>query len=456
MPRERKATAAESAKRQMVVRVPGALPHQRTILESPARFLLVCAGRRYGKTLGGLIACIQGRGPGRCFRGAVDGGTIWWVAPTYGIASLIWDELKYALRDAWTDKSEMERKITLPGGGSVTVKSSDNPDLLRGAGLDGVVLDEAAMCVPQTWYEALRPALADRKGWALLITTPRGQNWFQELWEQAAQDPEWARFQAPTTANPLIDPSEIEAARRNLPDQTFLQEFLAEFVREGGAVFRRDHFRYWRDDPSGERVLLKPDGAEERRVGAQDGVMFVTVDLAVSQKTTADYTVFAVWHQTTGTDLLLVDLVRDRIQGPDQVPALRELCGRYPVSGVVIETVQYQLAVLQEAVRTGLPARGVTPDRDKTARAVLAATRYASGKVFHRKGAPWIGTLEEELLAFPYGRHDDQVDAVSMASMEVANSWSGLSEYYASKRATGKPASALLPRQKTPMEVQHV
>ena len=122
-----------------------AAAHQRPILLSPARFKVVVCGRRWGKTASGLMATVKGHGTYRGQRkGAIDGGRIWWIAPNYGIASDIWRDLKRACRDAWIAKNEVERRIELPGGGSVTVKSADNPDSLRGSGLDGVVVDEAA------------------------------------------------------------------------------------------------------------------------------------------------------------------------------------------------------------------------------------------------------------------------------------------------------------------------
>lgn len=92
-------------------------------------------------------------------KGAIDGGNIWWVAPSYGVASDIWRDLKRACKNAWIDKWEVERRIQFANGGSVTVKSADNPDSLRGSGLDGVVIDEAASIKPEVWQQSIRPAL---------------------------------------------------------------------------------------------------------------------------------------------------------------------------------------------------------------------------------------------------------------------------------------------------------
>ena len=107
------------------------------------------AGRRWGKTGTALQAAIRGHGPKRgIFRGALDGALVWWVAPSHTSIekSRVWHDLKRMTANAWTDKSEVNKRIDLPGGGSISVCSADDPDSLRGGGLDG-------FCVPLcvTW-----------------------------------------------------------------------------------------------------------------------------------------------------------------------------------------------------------------------------------------------------------------------------------------------------------------
>ena len=204
---------------------------QQIIAEHPARFKVVACGRRWGKTTLGLAMASAV---------AQAGGRVWWVAPTYGLAFHPWRALRLAHRDIWEAKLESERHIDLPGGGSLTVKSADDPDTLRGVGLDFVVLDEAAFLSEETWTAVIRPALSDRNGRALMISTPRGRNWFWQAYLRG-QDPfhtEWHSWTYPTGANPLILPQEIEEARALLPERVFRQEYLAEFVEDGGTVFR--------------------------------------------------------------------------------------------------------------------------------------------------------------------------------------------------------------------------
>ena len=146
---------------------------------SRARFKVLAAGRRWGKSSLGVILAL---------RTGLEGGRAWWVAPTYPIAQLGWRVLKQLSRKIpGVEIREDDRIVRLPGGGEIQVKSADNPDSLRGAGLDGVVLDEAAYVKEEAWTESLRPALADRQGWALFISTPNGLNWFHRLYERARQ-----------------------------------------------------------------------------------------------------------------------------------------------------------------------------------------------------------------------------------------------------------------------------
>lgn len=405
------------------------MAHQAPMFYHPARFKVGACGRRWGKTQGiGLPAVIWGHGPMRqsdgkpVWKGAAYGKRIWWVTKTHGVAADIWRQLRETLAGAWTDKSEVERRIVLPGGGEITVKSGDEPDVLRGAGLDGLVLDEAAFMAEEVWH-VLRPALADKQGWCIFISTPnalerpRG-DWFEELFNGAASRPGWARWQRPTADNPIIPAAEIEDAQRALPAIVFRQEHLAEFVTLEGARFRRDWFRYWQPVAGGFN-LLRPEGPD--RASDEAGFRFATVDLAASVKASADYTVIAAWHCTPANDLILLDLDRRRLPGPDQLPALRGMMDRWRLGAAWIERAGYQLAFIQSAVRAGLPAREIAADKDKIARALPLEGRMQAGAVFFPAGAPFLVDLERELLAFTGDAtgHDDQVDACAYAANVV-------------------------------------
>lgn len=389
--------------------------HQIPILESDARFKVACCGRRFGKTLFGLIAVLTGHGPGRCFRGALFGANIWWVAPTYGVASKIWRDLKAALR-FWPDlaKNEVDRRIEFPGGGSVAVKSAHDPDALRGDGLDGVVVDEAAFCPEAAWTLSLRAALADKQGWAIFISTPNGENWFYELFRRGQagdpkQEPGWVSWQRPTSDNPTIPPAEIEAARKELGSFAFAREFLAKFLVPGGGMFKREAVcRYSR---VGGGIFYNGNvyGGETNPL-----VTFASADLAVTKNAWSDFVAVVKWGKANDGTLFVLDVYHDKV-GAGVVKVLASLCLSWAAACVVLEAGG-TLQVLNEQVREAqLVVHEVSKQADKVTKAQPLAAAIESGKVVFPDNAHWLEALLVELCAFPDpGSHDDRVDALAL------------------------------------------
>lgn len=215
-----------------VIRLVQPHPRQQQVLENKSRFKVVVCGRRWGKTEVAKIWAVE-----RALRGKV----IWWILPNYSYATEVWQELKEILHPIRVNKrsGESQRKIILPGGGSITVKSAHDPDALRGRGLDGIVMDEAAMIPTEDAWETLRPALSDRQGEALFLTTPKGRNWLFKLWMRGVQGQAgyWSLW-SPTWESPTVPIWEIEQARLDMTEQGFRQEYAAAFLRDAGAVFR--------------------------------------------------------------------------------------------------------------------------------------------------------------------------------------------------------------------------
>lgn len=204
-------------------------PSQREIFDSPARFRVAACGRRWGKTEDGTTEAIVA---------ANQGQVVWWVAPSYPMAVDVWRNLKTLLNGQW-EKQEQQHTVTSPKGGIIRVRSADNPDSLRGSGLDLAILDEAALMAKVVWLEVIRPALSDREGRALFLSTPKGLfNWFYELFEAGLDpnQPDWSCWNRPTWTNPLIKPEEIERARSSLPEDVFNQEYGAKFTSQAGLV----------------------------------------------------------------------------------------------------------------------------------------------------------------------------------------------------------------------------
>jgi len=372
----------------------------------------------------GLIACVAGHGTDRLRRGAVEGGTIWWVAPTNLVGNMIWRLLKRACGDACAAIHEVEKRMDFFGGGSVTVKTAESPRGLRGEGLDGLVIDESAFLDEDLWQLELRPALSDKQGWVWFISTPNGMNWFEKLYRRALATPEWSAWQGPTTTA-TVPQSELDAARAELGSYAFNQEYLAQFVQAGGGFFKREYFRYYHNDCGIYRLLAKAEACQESTVIEADKCRkFQTMDLAASTKTSADYTVvstFAVPPDSSPKkkNLILLDVQRARMEGPEQVPMLLRGFNRWKPDSIQIESVGYQLALIQAAKKEGLPIKELKRDKDKISRASFLQARMEGGDVWFPDNASWMPALEEELCAFPNGDHDDQVDTLSDGAIHV-------------------------------------
>jgi phage terminase large subunit len=155
-----------------------------------------------------------------------------YIAPTYTQAKdVVWTHLKnYTQQIPGVELRESDLSVIFPNGSRVRLYGSDNPDRLRGIYLDGVVLDEYADMAPQAWSQVIRPALADRKGWATFIGTPKGRNAFWEIYDYARNHPEeWFSLELRADQTGLLDEEELESARQMLTPEQYAQEFLCSF-----------------------------------------------------------------------------------------------------------------------------------------------------------------------------------------------------------------------------------
>jgi phage terminase large subunit len=207
---------------------------QQTIADDPARFRVVIAGRRFGKThLSIRELCYHAKDPNK---------DVWYVTSSYRQAKqIVWKKLKYRLLDLrWVKKiNEAELTIELKNGSNIALKGADNADSLRGVGLDFIVLDEFADIDPEAWFEVLRPTLSDKMGKALFIGTPKGiGNWAHDLYMNPVEQPgQWSSFQYTTIDGGQVSAQEIESAKRDLDERTFRQEFLATFETYAGRIY---------------------------------------------------------------------------------------------------------------------------------------------------------------------------------------------------------------------------
>lgn len=423
------------------------MPHQRAVLVSAARHKVLVCGRRWGKTALALEAILDGHGPTRgFFRGAFQGAHVVWVTPAFPQVTQVWGELKRRLSAVATKINELDKRIELPGGGVILVRSGDNADGpgIRGLRFDGAVIEEASVQKKAIWTEVLAPALSDSQGWAIFIGTPKGRdNWFYDLFEQAAELEGWERWNRPSSDNPLMTPRELEARLREIGSFAFGREYLCQFVVEGGGLFREEWFRYYEN--LGDRILL--DGESFR---LEELATFCTVDLAATTKTYSDWSVIATWATTPDRRLVLVDVVRKKIDGAAILRELAEVVDRWKPGAVWIEKTAYHTLLISEARAQMIPVRELIPDRDKTARAEPAAALLEGGRVWFPRYARWLDAWRAELLSFtPSGEgHDDQVDTFGYAvavAMRTRLEEPGTIEGRVSERLSTRPSLGVRP-----------
>lgn len=376
---------------------------QQIVQEAPHRFKVLAAGRRWGKDFLGVSESLKT---------AVQGGRAWWICPTFPLGMIGWRVFKsLAFQIMIARVREADKMIEFPNGGWAQVKSADDPDSLRGEGLDLAVINEAAFIkkFEETWAMALRPALSDRQGDAIFLSTPFGYNHFFDLFKKADGDPsalgfaggngEWGAWRYPTIYNPYIRPEEVEAAKETLPGLVFRQEYMAEFVQLAGALVRR----LWITDN------LIDEAPKGRYIRAWD--------LAASLKTTADFTCGTKMAFIDG-DLIIADVVHGRWEWPQAIKVIGQTA-RMDTNAVRqgIEIAGIQRAMLDllhnEPSLVGIPFTGIKSKGDKLTRFMPFVARAEQGKVKFVRGA-WNQKAIDEVCAFPSGTHDDIPDSMGL------------------------------------------
>jgi len=352
-------------------------------------------------------------------RTALDGQPAGWFGPTYKLLEESWRELKRILGPVVTLKSEQEHRLELYGGGTIECWSMDTGDPARGRKYKRIVVDEAAM-VPNLldiWNQALRPTLADFAGESWWLSTPRGLNDFYVLYQRGQDELEtdWQSWQMPTSVNPHINQDELAAARREMPERDYAQEFEARFLQvEGAGVFRG----------VGAVSRLKPQGPTRGHVHV----------FGVDWGRSNDYTVVTVIDAT-----LMEQRVIDRysqVEWEFQTERLHKLAEVFHPLTIVaeansmgsplVERLQRGYARLIGAPRQPLPVYGWTATNASKAAAIQALSLgIEQGHVTLLNDQVQAG----ELLAYeakvsvtgmlrysaPPGMHDDCVTALSLA-----------------------------------------
>ena len=257
------------------------------------RWTVIIAHRRAGKT----VACVRDLLT-RALATKKENARFAYLAPYYSQAKqTAWDYLKFYARDVATKVSESELQVELFNGARIRLYGADNPDALRGIFLDGCVLDEFADMRPTVWGEIIRPLLADRKGWATFIGTPKGKNHFHDIREQARQSPDWLYIELRASETQTLDAEELADARRTMTDAQYRQEFECAFdVPALGAIYASEY----------------QAARDERRIGnvPYDPLLPVSThwDLGIGDAT-------AIWFaQRLGSEIRVIDYYENRSQ----------------------------------------------------------------------------------------------------------------------------------------------
>tara|TARA_R100000231_G_scaffold7003_1_gene10025 strand:- start:1528 stop:2757 length:1230 start_codon:yes stop_codon:yes gene_type:complete len=204
---------------------------QQQIANDTNRFRIVVAGRRFGKTFLSIREM--------CYFARVPNKIIYAIFPTYRMAkTIVWEELKDRLTKLrWVKRiNETELTIRLVNGSKIVLAGADTPDRLRGISCDFVVFDEYASIDPNIWT-VIRPTLADRGGNALWISSPNGKNHMYDMYQWAQAQEDWSTYKFTTLDGGQVPAQEIEAARQEMDERSFKQEFLADWVDYVGLVY---------------------------------------------------------------------------------------------------------------------------------------------------------------------------------------------------------------------------
>lgn len=350
---------------------------------------------------------------------ALRGATCWWTAPTYQMASQVWQRIKTDLRPLPNlTIRESEHTLTFPGGGSIAIRSTHYPDHLRGAGLDFVILDEAAFMEPMVWPQIIRPMLLEKRGSALFLSTPFGRNWFWELYKLGLdpEEPDWSSFHFKSSHNPMIPAHDLETIRRTTPDRVFREEYLAEFITDAGQVFRGIQEAIRHDNP------MPPDPTHRYVAGVDWG-------------RDNDYTCIVVTDSTTG-QMVAIDRFH-QIGWALQRDRLKHLVEKWRPATIWAEENSIGSVNIEALQNAGLPMRPFqTTARSKAPLIEGLALAIERGE---------LGLLPDEVLlnelasytmerlpgggyryTAPPGGHDDTVIALALAWHGVRYSGAGI------------------------------
>jgi len=386
---------------------------QREIFTSTARFRVVGAGRRGGKTfLSAIELLINGL---KSEENGYDltNKEVWYIAPTFSQGKdVMWNLLKEVGKDVIETTYENTCTAKLINGRRIQIKGADRPDSLRGVGISFVVLDEYAFMKPEAWDLIIRPTLSDVRGKALFIGTPEGKNHFYDLWMAAdsGKHEDWEAFHFCSLDNPKIHPKEIENARDTMSAQAFSQEFEASFEAAGGGKFTEEMVIYGDKPKEAGTIYMAVDPAG---FGTGDGMV-------KSELKRLDETAIVVCETTT-KGWFVHEIISGRWDIRETALRILRAAQQYRPASVGVEKGSLFNAIqpyLEDEMRRLCVYPNIVPvshgGQKKTERITWALQgRFEKGRII-LKEADWNRKFVDQLLSFPNPMaHDDLLDALA-------------------------------------------
>ncbi len=390
---------------------------QRAVHADTHRFKVLCCGRRWGKSLFGVYELYK-----NLVFSSDKNPRGWIVAPTYPMVREDWRICWEMLAPLIVDQNVNDMRLTVianvdpavPRYADIELKSAERSDEgLRGAGLTALLVDEASRVGKDAWEFGLRPSLADKRGKATFISTPKGMNNFYDLWKVGMDgiDEEWASWQFPSVSNPFFPKDEWEKLEKVTPKDLWRQEYLAEFLEDGASIFHG---------------LSDCEGGQLTNQGS-DRWVCVGVDLARK----LDFTVL-VHMDDTGQ---VISVIRSReMDWSVQRALIKSAKDRHPTARVVIDSSGVGDVIEEDLRKAGVAPQGVKTNspvvKTELIENLLIAIESGHIRIPSEKNFPEIGWLWDELRSYtreetgfghfryqaPAGKHDDGVIALALAA----------------------------------------
>jgi predicted phage terminase large subunit-like protein len=386
------------------------LPWQIEVWQDKSRFKVIAAGRRCGKSNLAIKMLLA-----KALE-APEGSAVVYVAPTLGQARQIaWDALLTQGRSVIKQAHVNNLDITLVTGRKIHIRSAENPDTLRGLKLYFAVIDEAAFVKEEVFTKILRPALADLKGEAVLISTPDGRTWFYDAFKtgESGKSKDWKSWHLTTYDNPTIDPEELEAAKKTLSTFHFNQEFLASFTNNGTGLFKEEWLKYGTEPADGSwYIAIDLAGFKEvnNATSAADKRLDQSAICVVKATDDGTWFVEKIEYGRWGIDETAMRIIKNVNEYQPVAVGLEKGMARQAVLG--------PLEKLMREYNTYFHVMELTHGNQKKTDRIMWSLQgnFEHGRIVLNKEEKWTEFIDQYLM-FPSTQvHDDLIDALSYVS----------------------------------------